>query len=136
MANSTKRDVFGLSVSKVCGRCNNDLTPEHFNLPARCWECDVEHKAEQVAIEAALSPAERCQKALDKYRKEYSHLVQSQWELISQLTGQLEAIDPSGAITAAKEEGLFKPLTGEDSIPKNDWIIRNLEERYAKLTQG
>ena len=135
MANATKRDAYGMSVSKVCGRCEQDLTPYYFNLPARCWECDAIHKVEEAAKEAAMSPAERCQKSLDKYRKEYSHLVQSQWELISQLTGHLEDLDPSGAVAAAKAEGLFTPLTGADSIPKNDWIILNLEARYVKLTQ-
>lgn len=35
MANSVERDAQGLSVAKVCGRCNTRLGPEHFNLPAR-----------------------------------------------------------------------------------------------------
>ena len=131
MPNSTKRDINGLSISKVCSRCEKELSPSHFNLPARCWDCEDEHKVDQKATDASKTPEERQQEALDKYQKEYSHLAQSQWELISILTAALERLDPGWAEALA--EGAFSPSRGPNAIVENDGLIRRLYDRIADM---
>ena len=132
MANSTKRDVNGRSVSKKCGRCEVELAPENFNLPARCWDCEDAHKADKEAEEASKTPEQRLQEAIDKYQKEYGHVLTSQWELISRLQAVLENKDPGWAEVVA-EQGHLQPERGPDAILLNDVVIRSLQERLVAL---
>lgn len=124
MPNSVSRDTNGLSVSKVCGRCGEDLAPAHFNLSARCWPCEDAEKADKAAREAALTPTQRLQRAIDKYRKEYSHLLSSQHELINLMLAQLPERPTEG----------FLPESGPNAVVANDWTIRELERRLKEGT--
>lgn len=130
MPNSAKRDINGLTISKRCGRCAEELGPEHFNPPARCWDCEAEHKAEQERAKALLTPAERLQQALDKYHKEYSHLATSQIELALLMSDNLAKADPAWAEVIA-ETGL-QLSRGPEAIVENDGLIRRMETRLKE----